>query len=191
MRRLLELRASLRILCTAAIVMLLATCASGPRVVNHSFEFDARRDSPDIEILEYRYGTSNHPAARSCPNRHSPCTAIPQYTGVTGDMFQGDDLYVKWRIKSTGDVYEDLVDLRGRLPANMENQRIRFVVNRSQLYVFVIRLNAKINPNPCPNDEERLRLDYSSIPFDKIFSIYCSRKIIQIYPNKSTNQQSK
>jgi len=26
----------------------------------HSFSFDTRHDSPDAEVLDYRYGTSNH-----------------------------------------------------------------------------------------------------------------------------------
>jgi len=53
-------------------------------------------------------------------------------------MLRGDFLYVKWRIKSTGQVYEDTVDLRRRLPADITDHRIHFIVKGPQLYVYLI-----------------------------------------------------
>ena len=53
-------------------------------------------------------------------------------------MLKGDDLYVKWRIKSTGTIHEDTVDLRNRLPVNIKDHRIYFIVKDTQLYVYLI-----------------------------------------------------
>lgn len=174
----------------ALAVTALSACASGPHLVDHSFEFDARRDSPDVEILDYRYGTSNHPGARGCPKQYSHCDKIPHSAGITGEMLLGDDLFVKWRIKLTGEVYEDTVDLRGRLPADMKNQRIRFIVSGPQLFIYLIS-QEKLNPNPCPPREELRRLKTSESAYDKVFSYYCDLKIVQIYPNQPASRQSK
>lgn len=184
MWRLLELRVNLRILVAASVVILLAACASGPRVANHSFEFDARWDSPGIEILDYRYGTSNIPGVRGCPKQYSPCPTSRQSAGTSGEMVVGDELYVKWRIKSTGEVYEDLVDLRSRLPENMQNQSIRFIVSGPQLFVFVISPE-KLTPNPCPPRDQLCRITDPSCPsaYDRVFAMYCYKKFTQIYPN--------
>jgi len=58
----------------------------------------------------------------------------------------GDALYVKWRDKTTGHKYEDTVDLRPLLPRDMTHQRIHFVVDGPQLYVYLI------DPVPRPKD---------------------------------------
>ena len=47
-----------------SLTLALAACASGPRLVDHSFAFDVLADSPEATLLDYRYGTSNHPGAR-------------------------------------------------------------------------------------------------------------------------------
>jgi len=55
-----------------------------------------------------------------------------------GPIQRGDFLYVKWREKSTGSIYEDTVDLRQRLPADIKDHRIHFMIRGPQLYVFLI-----------------------------------------------------
>jgi len=116
-------------------------CASGPAVVDHAFGFDARVDSPGIEILDYRYGEvfKNSPVFRDQG-------LIPQSGNNNGPMPLGDALTVKWRIKATGQEFEDTVDLKSRLPSDMANQRIHFSVKESQLFVYVI------DPVPRPAD---------------------------------------
>jgi len=171
-----------QMLIASALLTATSACLSEPRLVDHSFEFDARRDSPDIEVLDYRYGTSNHPGAQGCPKNYSPCAQSRQYAGITGEMLLGDEIYVKWKVNSTGYIYEDTVDLSKRLPMDMRKQRIYFIINGSRLYIFVINLESKIKPNPCPSQDERHRLDHSPIPIDKVFSRYCSKQIMQAYP---------
>jgi len=127
------------------MVMFLSACAAGPRLVNHAFGFDARIDSPTYEVLAYRYGDGKG-VARSSDNAIRNFGQSPQVTSIGGPMPLGDTLYVKWRDKTTGDTYEDTVDLRSLLPRDMTNQRIHFVVNGPQLYVYLI------DPVPRPKD---------------------------------------
>lgn len=96
------IRKRLQALVSAVCLLSMTACAAGPRLVDHSFEFDARWDSPDVEILDYRYGTSSHPGARGCPKSYLHCDKTPQQAGISGEMLLGDELYVRWQIKSTG-----------------------------------------------------------------------------------------
>ncbi len=119
-------------------------CALGPRMVDHAFEFDARNDSPGVEILAFRYGAGDYLAT------HGEVTAQyglpPQYTGINGPMRLGDTLYVKWRLKATGQQFEETVDLKAVLPREMERQRIHFVAQDRTLFVYLI------DPVPRPAD---------------------------------------
>jgi hypothetical protein len=45
----------------------------------------------------------------------------------------GEFLYVKWRIKATGEVLEDRVDLHPVLPWNMGHHTVTFVIEGRQL----------------------------------------------------------
>lgn len=114
-----------------------AGCASGPPLVNHTFEFDARADSPDAQILDYRYGTSKQPGARAS-ERELREGRVSQYVGTTGEMIPGDSLYVKWRIKSTGEVLEDTVGLKDRLPRTITDHTVYFVIVGRELQVFFV-----------------------------------------------------
>ncbi|MDO9195263.1 hypothetical protein [Rhodoferax sp.] len=130
--------------CLFGTLVVLGACASGPAVVDHAFGFDARVDSPDAVILDYRYGDyfKNSPMFREQG-------LIPQSGNSNGPMPLGDTLYVKWRIKSTGQEFEDTVNLKSRLPSNMERQRVYFVVQGAQLYVYLTDLT-KPKPEAMP-----------------------------------------
>jgi len=66
------------------------------------------------------------------------------YENTSGPMLRGDFLYVKWRVKNRMKPseyigqFEDKVDLRTRLPADITNFGIHFVVKDAQLYVYLI-----------------------------------------------------
>lgn len=184
---------SIHINLIAGVVVLkfMAGCASGSYVVDHSFEFDARYDIPYVEVLDYRYGNSNSPGVRGCPKQYLQCPAVPQSAGVSGKMLLGDVLYVKWRKNLGGEVFEETVNLRARLPQDMNKKRIRFAIGGSKLYVFVIDLDSRIEPNPCPSQGERHRLDHSSIPLERVLSMYCSKSVAQIYPDEPASYKSK
>jgi hypothetical protein len=128
----------------AVLAIVLSTpvaCTTGPKVVTHGFSFVAISDSPDVEVLAYRYGDSNLPVSwMPGPNDKS---RAPQRTGVYGPMRQGDSLYVKWRMKTTGETYEDTVDLRRRLPPDITKHEIYFMIKGSQLYVYLVPPESK------------------------------------------------
>lgn len=163
------------------LLAMLSACTSKPRLANHSFQFDAPTDSPDIELLNWRYGTSRHPGARGCPEGIEFCPIVGQYVSITGLMRAGDDLYVKWKSRSTNEVFEETVNLRDKLPHDLEDHTIRFIARRSQVYVYLITPTKRI-PNPCPKDEKRLALRKSAIPDERVFSLYCSREILRLHP---------
>lgn len=136
----------------AAILVLLTSCATHSQVVNHAFEFDCRYDGQqDIEVLDYRYGNSKlplRPAEWEIQQGKTFC-----FEGVHGPMQRGDFLYVKWRIKSTGSTYEDTVDLRQRLPEDINGDRITFIIKGAQLYVYLVTPQ-KRSKNEAPNGPE-------------------------------------
>jgi len=69
-------------------------------------------------------------------------------------MLRGDFLYVKWRNKGTGQVYEDNVDLRQRLPANIVDHRIHFIIKGSKLYVYLISMKERRTSDVTPTGPE-------------------------------------
>ena len=146
-------------------IVALAACASSPAVVDHSFSFDTLKDDQDAEVIDYRYGDSKLPV-------HAPEWAVKEgktftFNSVSGPMLRGDFLYVKWRIKSTSEVYEDNVDLRHRLPADIMGHRVHFIVRGPQLYVYLVTPE-KRSPDEAPNGPR----------------MYSYRKAITIYPDR-------
>lgn len=165
------------------IALLLTACAvNGPRIVNHSFQFDAISDSSEIEILDYRYGESKNPGARP-PDWALKTGHIGQGAGITGPMVVGDSLYVKWKIRKTGGIYQDTVDLRQRLPYDIEDHIIRFLVKDSQLNIYVIS-RKELKPNPCMmHGDPRKLAKVSGKADDIVYGMYCSSEILKIYPD--------
>lgn len=119
-------------------------CALGPRMVDHAFGFDARMDSPGVEILAFRYGAGDYLAT------HGEVTAqygLPrQGANINGPMRLGDTLHVRWRLKATGQQFEETVDLKAVLQREMKRQHIRFVAQDWTLFVYLI------DPVPRPAD---------------------------------------
>lgn len=110
---------------------------TGPRMAWHTFEFDGY---PGIEILDWSYGDPKLSIYHT-PEAYSSEAHIPQGSNAAGNIPVGDYFYAKWRVKATGKVYEDKVDLKTRLPSNMEDKILQFSFNESQLYVYLIEGN--------------------------------------------------
>ena len=111
---------------------------------DHSFIFDSRNDGkkhgvPDIEVLDYAYGDSRQFGLRpSKEDREMRADGSGYMAHSIGGMLpRGEYLYVKWRVKETGQVYEDKVDLRQRMPEDITNYGLHFAIFGSQLYVFL------------------------------------------------------
>lgn len=129
------------------LTLALTACSTGPRLVNHSFSFDVLGDSPNVILLDYRYGTSRHgPARRSEVEIQNGVSA--QRGGVTGDMILGDDLYLKWRIKATGEVVEKTVDLKSVLPRSIEDTIIYPVIGTTDIDVYLVSRQARPSDFP-------------------------------------------
>lgn len=121
----------------ALLLSLMAACTSVPGDQLHSFSFDVRTENPDIEVLDYRYGEVRigpTQAERSRVERGQPT----YQTGVTGYIPRGETLYVKWRIRATGEVRQETVDLKSRLPRDISNQVITFNFKQDNLFVYLV-----------------------------------------------------
>lgn len=125
---------------------MLSACAGGTELVDHAFSFNVDQDSQNYEVLAYRYGNG-------LMNATSSDSSIKQFgksrqgTNVNGPMPLGDSLYVKWRNKTTDQVFEKTVELKPLLPKDMTRQRIHFVVAEGELYVYLKDLNRYANPS--------------------------------------------
>ena len=160
-------------------ILCLTACAMGGNKVApyYSIEFNASQDSPDIEVLDYRYGEQEK--VFFSPSREAVKLGNTFKSGnISGFLPRGDFLYVKWRIKDTGEVLEDRVDLRNRLPENMEDLHVHFACHGRQLYVFLewpwdgkpwAKGQPKDRYKPVPDGEKR---------FD-------GHRIQQIYPDSA------
>lgn len=131
------------------LALSLVSCATSQELVFHSFGFNAMWDSPEIEVLYYQYGNSKQPTART-PEWTIAENKMPQRTSMGGEILKGDFLIVKWRIRSTGETFEDTVDLRSRLPSNIKNHQIYFIAKGPQLYVYLITPERR-TPEEPPN----------------------------------------
>ncbi len=163
-----------RLLCKALLLasaLALIACANGPKTAFHAFSFDGFSDKWDatIDLLEYSYGDQYQMVRRKA---EPPLAKLSSSTGVAGTMPVGDFLYVKWRIKATGEVREDRVDLRPLLPASMEDFSLTFVIDDRQLYVYLV------TPKPKhENDPPLLRTTKSR--YHVTYEIYPSNTFIQ------------
>jgi hypothetical protein len=128
----------IRWLVLAGLFLFLTGCASGQgaKLVNHSFNFDGWHDGwqPTVQLLEYSYGDKEVSVRRKAPEGDF----LGYQSNVSGPMQVGDTLYVRWRLKSSGEVVDQRVDLRGKLPNDMTGHGLTFVIDGRQLYVFVV-----------------------------------------------------
>lgn len=131
-----------RIISVWMLLVVLSGCATASRQAFHRFSFDGWNDKwvRQIDLLGYSYGDQYYKVRREVkPNE----TTLGYQDSVTGLMPIADFLYVKWRVKATGEVVEDRVDLRGLLPSNMEDHGVAFVIDGKQLYVYLVTPEGK------------------------------------------------
>ena len=129
-----------------AALFALSACATGPKLVDHTFSFDGWADkwASQVDLLEYSYGDQYHMVRDKVrPNQER----LGYSAGVNGSMPVGDFFYVKWRLKETGEIVEDNVNLRNRLAANMTGHKITFVIDGGQLYIYLITPQVKTKGN--------------------------------------------
>lgn len=146
-------------------VFLLLGCAT-PYHKSHAFAFAMYRDNQDTEVLDYWYD-KNASHAMVAESEWRKEKGIPkQGESIFGLTKRGDYLYVKWRNLTTKKIYEDLVDLRHRLPEDLAMSTIFFMVKKEQLMIYVV---SDISKGPSES---------SNGP-----SLYRARKTKLIYPD--------
>lgn len=148
-----------------------AGCASGPPLVDHAFSFDAGVESPDVKILDFKYGSTGL-LTTSATQLDIKNETARQYSNIDGSFPRGDTLYVKWRIKSTGEVIEDTVDLKSRLPSNISLHRIHFVIQGRELHVYLV----------SPELRHKGSLPFGPKKYRDYFTVY------EIYPTSTLNK---
>ena len=169
---------SLKCLFVSVMLFGLTACAmggimDGDTYPPHHFSFNTQIDNPheDVEVLDYQYSNSRHAGIR--PEREGvEMGETYEDVNIYGPILRGDFLYVKWRISKPGTSdylgpYEDRVDLKSRLPANIDELRIHFVIHGPQLYVYLI----------WPYD---LKHEYPVGPLKEFGKV----KQVQIYPDQ-------
>jgi len=106
-------------------LMLDAEAAFGRPVLLYGFGYEPI-NSRETELLECRYGEVNVGLGPgSCGTSSAPLA---------------DFLYVKWRDRLTGAVYEERVDLKRRLPPRrkIRGSTVYWLIEDNQLYVYLI-----------------------------------------------------
>jgi hypothetical protein len=147
---------------------LTANASNSQKLVAHAFSFDGWNDkwAQKVDLLAYSYGDQYRMVQREVKYGEQ---TLGYSSGVNGGMPVGEFLYVKWRIKETGEEIENKVDLRGRLPANMFDHQVTYVIEGKQLYVYLVTPQAKKTDSP------------------PILKTYLSRYTVsyEIYPNNT------
>lgn len=117
------------------VLALLTACASGPKLVSHSFNFDGFNDkwADKVDLLEYSYGDQYQKVQRKAAAGET----LGAQAIVNGSIPVGEFLYVKWRLKGSGEVLEQKVDLRDRLPRDMTDHGLTFLIDGRQMFVYV------------------------------------------------------
>ena len=117
------------------LLVVVMGCAMGPKLVSHSFNYDGFNDkwADKVDLLAYSYGDEYH----KLEDKAAAGSTLGAQGNVNGPIPVGEFLYVRWRVKATGEVLEQRVDLRDRLPRDMTEHGLTFLMDGKQLYVYV------------------------------------------------------
>ena len=107
-----------------------------PERVYYSFEFSVR-DMQDVEIIDYWLKTDRPDYTFKNPESYKKQGKCKQISSDNGLYAKPTILYIKWRLKSTGQEYQDTVDVRQRLPKDMAGSTFTFLIKGSQLNVYL------------------------------------------------------
>ena len=134
----------------------------------YSFQFDLKYDNQHAVILDFWYGNSKSDSWVNMPAEAVKMGETASATSVTQMMPPGGLLYVKWRDTETQKVYEDNVDLRHRLPKNIEDHTVYLMIKGHQLYVYLVSPDRR-TPDMASNGP----------------NMYSHRKVTAIYPDQT------
>ncbi len=135
-----------RTLLTASAAVIMSGCATTPHQVFHSFTFDGWNDGwytgpqSNVQLQEYSYGAQYHMVRKKVQPGE---LFLPPRTSINGPMPVGEFLYVRWLLKDSQEMIEHRIDLRDRLPRDMQNKTVTFVIDGKQLYVYLVTSQPK------------------------------------------------
>lgn len=164
MRKSTPARLARQALVTGALMTGFSGCATTPPYVIHGFAFHTVVEGQNALVLDYRYGKRGATGVGSVQNHPRPGHPISQH-GQFGPMVRGEELYVKWEDRPSSQVYEQRVDLRGKLPVDLHHCEVTFQVLGDKIFVFVVTPQ-KRNPLEPPVGPPSVR----------------HLKVIQVYP---------
>jgi hypothetical protein len=152
--------------------------------VTHGFEFNAHTDSLDIEILNYEYSTRK-------PDRDQLLgvggNRVPQGSHISGGFPRGDFVYMKWRVRSTGQVFEDRVDLRTRITGSIKDKKIYCVIDGGQLYILLIPFD--YFRQKVTSEELKRSQAEATTPVKRVLNSRILYRVQQIYPDPAVQLQ--
>lgn len=152
--------------------------------VTHAFEFNAHTDSPDVEILNYEYSTRK-------PDKDQLLgvggNRVPQGSHISGGLPRGDFVYMKWRVRSTGQVFEDRVDLRSRIPGSIKEKTIYSVIDGNQLYILLIPFDY-YTETVSTEELNRVKAE-ATTPLKRVLKKKILHHVQQIYPDPTKQLQ--
>jgi len=166
-----------------AMLLGIQACANSQqgKLVDHSFEFNAHTDSPGIEVLDYEYSTRKPDRDQLLGIKNN---SVPQGSSITGEFPLGDFVYMKWRIRATGEIVEERVDLRQRLPKDISNKRIYCVIDGHQLYILLMPLEY-YREKVSTEELSKARAD-ALTPLKYVLAFTLRYRVMQIYPEPIT-----
>jgi hypothetical protein len=130
-RRWVSVAAAAFLLWAAALV---AGCATQQKFSIYFLQYNSAADAPDQVLLAYRYGPVNPTHGVSLQGVAGSLPLRSVNTG--GNLPIAEVLYVRWRSSVSGREYEQTVDLRGKLPDNLEGSAIAFVLGEGTVSVY-------------------------------------------------------
>jgi hypothetical protein len=125
-----------------------------------------RRDDQNAVVLDYRYGTSSHWIGHTQDEFKDGRVFWWESSGAQFSR-SPEFLYVKWRNLTTKEVFQENVDLRNRLPSDLSNKVVSFLIKKDRLYVYVISWDPR-PPNTPPNGPKE----------------YWGKAVVSIYPDQ-------
>jgi hypothetical protein len=167
----------------AMFCTLMGACATGQIGTGrafHSLNFDWRYHTPGTEILDYKYGNSGEYGLQANPKEVAAGKRISGIN-ITGNLPVGEFFYVKWQNKTTGEVFEDRVDLKSRVPVSMDRQDMYPIIEGSQLYIYLVSFDPV---RPYFSQEESAALSaLRTTPREKMFLLKGRYRVLEIYPD--------
>jgi hypothetical protein len=151
----------------------LSACATTTRPAYYEFAYGELRIDSHVNILNYRLSTRNEVIIEA--DQHYVTVGQIQQTRTTGGFYPiPNTLYMKWMVTTTGEVYQDTVDLEKLLPSDMDGKIIHASIDGAALSIYVIE---KTDPFV------KLPSDIPDCPVDLYRRTRCTR----IYPDHWSN----